>query len=138
MSLLIGRYPMLANKQGKILKLFKIYKNKIVNCEIYISEVKPGIEKGWNFHKKYKCNFFLISGAITIKICKNYKDSKIRVIHLSMKHNNKLVLPSKTWFSFKSSSKTESAKLLNFLSGIHSKKETLKKDIKNFKHPLNL
>jgi hypothetical protein len=138
MSLIIGRYPMLVNKQGRILKLLKIYKNKIANCEIYISEVRPGIEKGWNFHKKYKCNFFLISGSVIIKICKNYKNSKIKVIHLSMNRNNKLVLPSKTWFSFKSSSKTQSAKILNFLSGIHSKKETLKKDIKNFKHPFNL
>jgi hypothetical protein len=131
----VKKYKILKNKQGNIYKLLVI-KSSILKSEVYISEVKSGYQKGWNLHKKFKSTIFLIDGSVQFQICKNFMNSKIYKINLELNGNNKIEIPKNTWFAFKSINEKKSAKILNFLHGVHSSKETLKKDINFFRHPL--
>ena len=137
MNLKKKNYKILKNKEGAIYKLYTIRNKKIKSAEVYISEVKANIEKGWNFHKKYISKLYLIEGVAQIKICKNLKNSKIIKFNLKLNKNNFLEIPPKTWFAFKSLNKSKNVKLLNYLSGVHSKREIIKKDIRVYKHPLD-
>ena len=135
MSHKVKKYKILKNKHGNIYKLIVI-KSSIPKSEVYISEVKSGHKKGWNLHKKFKSTIFLIDGSVQFKICKNFTNSKIYKINLKLNGNNKIEIPKNTWFSFKSLNEKKNTKILNFLHGVHSSKEILKKDINFFRHPL--
>jgi len=135
MNCKVHRYDVVKTPQGNIFKLIKLNKKNSSNKELYISEVKKNYKKGWNLHTKHTCLIFLIEGEVKFKVYKNKKNSKIKLFNLSFKRNNILEIPPQHWFSFETT-KYKSSKILNLLSGFHSRTETKKKPIKYFKNPL--
>lgn len=60
----------------------------------------------------------------------NKKTNKIKKIKLNVdKYCNNVVVPPKKWFALENLSNNSEAIFLNILSGKHSSKESLKKDI---------
>ena len=129
------KYKILKNSKGKILKLFKINKNS-TKKEIYINTINANVIKGWNLHKKYTCNIFLIKGEIEFLICNELKKEKINKVRLSLNKNNNLIIQPNNWFSFRSVSKKKEAIFLNIIDGFHSTSELLKMPINKFKNPI--
>lgn len=130
------KFEIIQDSNGSILKLLKI-KNKFAKNEIYINKIKPNVSKGWNLHKKYTCNIFLIKGDLEFLICKNSKKGKIKKIKLSLKKVNQLIIKPNNWFCFRSNSKKKEAIFMNLTNGFHSSKELIKKPVDKFKSPIN-
>ena len=130
------KFEIIQDSNGSILKLLKI-KNKFAKNEIYINKIKPNVSKGWNLHKKYTCNIFLIKGDLEFLICKNSKKGKIKKIKLSLNKVNQLIIKPNTWFCFRSNSKKKEAIFMNLTNGFHSSKELIKKPVDKFKSPIN-
>ena len=122
------------NNAGDIIKYLE-KKNKYFNKfgEVYFSKIKKGHIKGWNLHKRYTCNIFVIKGEMEFLICNNSKKEKIKKIKLSLNKNNNLIIKPNNWFSFSSSSKKKEAIFLNLTDGFHSLNEILKKPINKIK-----
>ena len=104
--------------------------------EIYINKIKPNVLKGWNLHKKYTCNIFLIKGDLEFLICRNSKKGKIKKIRLSLNKINHLIIKPNNWFCFRSTSKKREAIFMNLTNGFHSSRELLKKPADKFKSPI--
>ena len=130
------KFEIIQDSNGSILKLLKI-KNKFAKNEIYINKIKPNVSKGWNLHKKYTCNIFLIKGDLEFLICKNSKKGKIKKIKLSLNKVNQLIINPNNWFCFRSNSKKKEAIFMNLTNGFHSSKELIKKPVDKFKSPIN-
>jgi len=130
------KFEIIQDSNGSILKLLKI-KNKFAKNEIYINKIKPNVSKGWNLHKKYTCNIFLIKGDLEFLICKNSKKGKIKKIKLSLNKVNQLIIKPNNWFCFRSNSKKKEAIFMNLTNGFHSSKELIKKPVDKFKSPIN-
>ena len=128
-------FEIIKNSNGSILKLIKL-KIKSIKKEIYINKINPNVVKGWNLHKKFTCNIFLIKGDMEFLICNNLKRGKIKKIKLSLNKNNNLIIKPNNWFSFRSTSKKNEAIFLNLTDGHHSSREILKKPINKFKNPI--
>jgi hypothetical protein len=128
-------FEIIKNSNGSILKLIK-FKIKSKKKEIYINKINPNVVKGWNLHKRYTCNIFLIKGDMEFSICNNFKRGKIKKIKLSLNKNNNLIIKPNIWFSFRSTSKKNEAIFLNMTDGHHSSREILKKPINRFKNPM--
>lgn len=129
----LKNFKIIKNRYGDIIK-FLSFKRK--TGEVYFSEVLKNKKKGWNLHKKYTCLLIVLVGRVRFSICKNNnKDDKITQLTLSRDSKKILVIPPNTWFSFQSLSKSKSL-IANFINGKHKKKETLKKPIQIYKHPL--
>ena len=93
--------------------------------EIYFSEIKFNKIKGWNYHKKNKCQVAVISGKVRFSFLKKNKKSFIsKTIILSSKNYSMIVIPPKVYFSFKGLNKFNL--IVNFLENIHDPKESLK------------
>ncbi len=74
--------------------------------EIYFSEVRNGIVKGWHFHTLMSLNYLLISGEILLVLFDDREDSPTRgsynEIQLKEADQNKLVqIPPLVWNGFK-------------------------------------
>ena len=129
------KFEIIKNSNGSILKLIKL-KTKSIKKEIYINKINPNVIKGWNLHKKYTCNIFLIKGELEFLICNNSKKGKIKKVKLSLNKNNCIIIKPNNWFSFRSVSREKEAIFLNLTDGFHSSRELLKKSIYKFKNPV--
>ncbi len=129
------KFEIIQNSNGSILKLLKM-KMRFAKKEIYINKIKPNVLKGWNLHKKYTCNIFLIKGDLEFLICRNSKKGKIKKIRLSLNKINHLIIKPNNWFCFRSTSKKREAIFMNLTNGFHSSRELLKKPADKFKNPI--
>lgn len=127
------KFEIIQNSNGSILKLLKM---RFAKKEIYINKIKPNVLKGWNLHKKYTCNIFLIKGDLEFLICRNSKKGKIKKIRLSLNKINHLIIKPNNWFCFRSTSKKREAIFMNLTNGFHSSRELLKKPADQFKSPI--
>ena len=99
----------------KIIKLqkgniFKIISKKSILFEkfgeIYLSEVKPNIFKGWKYHNSNTQLLTVIKGTVEFSIKKRNK-----ILRKVVSYPNNLYIikiPSKTYYSFKCKSKQKS------------------------------
>ena len=128
--LLKKRFKIINSKNGNIYKIKYFSK---INNEIYINNILPKKKKGWIFHLKNTCNLFLIYGKARILLV-DKKTNKIKKIKLNVnKYYNNVVVPPKKWFALENLSNNSEAIFLNILSGKHSSKESLKKDVYLYK-----
>ena len=93
--------------------------------EIYFSEIKFGITKGWNKHTKTPCYLSVVYGKIEFYVFIP-KSKKIKKFILSRKKFSLLKIPKNHWFKYRSIAKPYSI-LVNSIENDHSKKESQKK-----------
>lgn len=114
-------------KKGNILK-FISKKDKFFSKfgEIYFSEVNYRKTKGWNYHKKNKCHLSVISGRVKFHLLKkkNEKNFLSKKIIMSRKKYSMMIIPPKTFFSFKGLDKKNI--IVNFMENSHDSNESLK------------
>jgi len=112
------------NKAGNIIK-FVSKKNVYFNGfgEVYFNEIKKGYQKGWNFHKKATCIFYVAYGSVTFTVLSRSKEKK-KIITIKRKSPKILIIPAKCWFKFRSNAKHSI--VVNFTNLTHDKKEVLK------------
>ena len=120
----IYKNKIIKNKKGSIIKYVN-KKNKFFESfgEIYFSEIKKGVTKGWNYHKKYTCIITVPIGEAEFKIFGPKKKLVIKTIT----KKNTLIIPPKHWFSFKS--KKNKTVVSNMINGVHSVQETKKSNL---------
>lgn len=132
-SIKIKKNKIIFNKKGNILKfLDKKSKQYKSFGEIYFSEIKKNMTKGWNFHRKFYSIVTVPHGVVEF-IFFNPKQKKktFKKIIAGGKNNISIQIPPGIWFSFKS--RTKISLVANFLNKIHNKKETEKTNIINGK-----
>ena len=109
---------------GKIFKyLDKNSSNFKKFGEIYVNFLETKKDVDWVFHKKCQCLVLVIGGKVkfTFKV-----KNKNKIVTLDSKKNQLLVIPAKTWFSFKSIS--SKSIFLNLIDKPHDPIETLRKN----------
>jgi|TARA_B110000037_G_scaffold22495_1_gene25316 dTDP-4-dehydrorhamnose 3,5-epimerase len=91
--------------------------------ETYFSEIKKNKTKGWNYHKKYWCILCVPFGQVKFNF-RNNLESKSKSITIGKKNYSTIVVPPKTYFSFKSNVKI--SLVANTINGAHNDNETIK------------
>ena len=120
----ISKKKIIKNYKGNIIKFINNKNNLFKKFdEVYFSEIKPNMIKGWNYHKKNTCLISVIIGKVKFFIFDPSKKKLLKII-LSEKNNKIIQIPSKLWFSFKSFS--SKSILINIIDNVHSSKESLK------------
>ncbi len=98
--------------------------------EIYFSQVKPGIVKGWHYHTKMTLNYFLVYGSIRLALYDERKDSstfgKLQEILMSEDDSKLVVVPTGIWNGFIGLGKTPSL-VANCSTIPHDPNEILRK-----------
>jgi len=124
------RLKKIKNTNGDILRLGKNKDPFFTNFgEIYFSWVKPNKIKAWKFHKKMKINLAVPHGKVKF-VFFSEKFKKFRTIIIGEKNYKLISVPPKIWFGFMGISKHKSL-IINLASHTHSKKEILRKKIKD-------
>jgi len=124
------RLKKIKNTSGDILRLGKNKDPFFTNFgEIYFSWVKPNKIKAWKFHKKMKINLAVPHGKVKF-VFFSEKFKKFRTIIIGEKNYKLISVPPKIWFGFMGISKHKSL-IINLASHTHSKKEILRKKIKD-------
>ncbi len=121
------KLKIIKNRKGDLLKyLTKSDKYLSKFGETYFNEIKKNQKKGWILHKKYFCLLAVPYGKVEFNYKKNIKKKANKII-LSKNNYSLIVVPPKTWFSFKGVSKI--SLLANTINGIHDDKESVKHPI---------
>ena len=121
------------NELGKVLKVFNKSEEKFSEIEeVYISETKSGVVKGWKLHTEMKQNFTVISGEIKLVVYDDRESSKTRgeLVELTLSPENfiRVHVPNNLWYSFKAVS-SEPAQILNCSTMLHNPSEVLAKPL---------
>lgn len=129
--MLVTKKKIIKSKGSTILKYLNLSKNLNIR-EIYFSEIKKGVIKGWNLHKKTDCNISVVYGKVKFTI---YKKGKIleRII-ISRKDFSNLKIPKNYWFKYESLNDPLSI-IVNSISIKHSKNEMIKKNALKYNIP---
>ena len=90
---------------------------------IEVSEIKKNKTKGWNYHKKYWCILCVPFGQVKFNF-RNKLESKSKSITIGKKNYSTIIVPPKTYFSFKSNVKI--SLVANTINGAHHDNETIK------------
>ena len=116
------------NPKGDVLKYLS-RKNKYFKKfgEVYFTEIKKNMVKGWNFHKKCWCLLAVPYGKVKFTFAENI-NSKKKTIIIGKKNYSLIVVPPRIWFNFMSIKKI--SLVVNTLNHVHNKNETLKIPIK--------
>ena len=112
------------NPKGDVLK-YLTKKNKYFRKfgEVYFTEIKKNMVKGWNFHKKSWCLLAVPYGKVKFTFAENI-NSKKKTIIIGKKNYSIIVVPPRIWFNFMSIKKI--SLVVNTLNHVHNKNETLK------------
>ena len=104
------------NAKGDLYKIFRSLTEDQEICEVYISEIHSGEEKGWKYHEKMGCMIFVIQGSVEF----SFKDGKnIEKKLISSDDYLLLEIPKNTWFSFKGCD-YKTSRIVNFANIWHS------------------
>lgn len=126
-SVKILKNRIIFNPKGNIIKIIdKNNKFFFKFGELYFSEIKKNKTKGWNIHYRYFCILSVPVGHIVFSYYYHNSKKKIKSIKINNKNNLTIIVPPGVWFSFKSLHKL--SVVVNILSGIHSSKESGKKN----------
>lgn len=107
MKLDVKKVKIIKNQKGNIFKLLSKESKQFVKFgEVYISEVKPNIFKGWKYSDKYTQLLTVIKGSIEFKVKKRLS-IKTKTISFP-KSLYILKVPPKTYYCFKCKSKSTS------------------------------
>lgn len=119
------------NSKGNILKILQ-KKEKFFNKfgEAYFSKVNKKSIKAWKKHKKINLNLTVISGAVKFAFY-NDLNKKFSYIILKEEDKKKIYIPAGIWFGFKGLD-TKNI-ILSIASGITTKKEILRKTLKEIR-----
>ena len=105
----IQKIPIIKNLKGNLFKIISKdhdFYNKF--GEIYLTEVRPGKFKGWKYHKNRTQIITVIKGKIRFFLKKKIKD-KPTFVDIEYPNNLYLLrIEKKTYYSFKSKSKSKS------------------------------
>jgi len=116
------------DNRGDLLKYLDKKKSFLKNFgETYFNEIKKNKLKGWIYHKKYTCLITVPYGKIELRYKKKI-NSKYKKITIGKKKYFLIVIPPKTWFSFRGISNLSI--IVNTINGIHKDNESLRLPIK--------
>ena len=112
------KIKIIKNPKGNIIKFADLNKlpfNKL--GEIYFSEIKPKLFKGWKYHNLRNQYLTVINGSVELSFKKKPKD-KIQKIIINIKNKqHALYIPKKTHYSFKCLSKNK-AVIINIIDEV--------------------
>ena len=112
------------NSKGNIMKyLDKSNPNFKSFGEVYFSEIKKNMSKGWILHKKSSCFLAVPFGKVKFTFSEKLK-SKKKIIIIGSKNYKLIFLPPKIWFKF--TSITTKSLVVNTINNVHDDSETLK------------
>ena len=100
MKLDLNKVKIIKNSKGNIFKLLSKKSKQFVGFgEVYFSEVKPGIFKGWKYSEKYTQLLTVIKGSVEFKV---KKKSSVKTKTISFPKNMYMlkILP-KTYYCFR-------------------------------------
>ena len=105
------------NSKGNIIKFIYFKKLPLKKLgEIYFSEVKPNIFKGWKYHNSRNQYLTVVSGNVEFSFKKKI-NSKIKKVLISSQKPCAIFIPKKIYYSFKCYSKTK-AIIINIIDEI--------------------
>lgn len=118
------------NEAGDVIKFINT-KSKYFDKfgEIYFSEIKYKMIKGWKLHKKMQMNICVPVGEVKFVLFLNEKFKEF----ILNKNSYILTIYPKTWFAFQGTSKNLSL-VTNFSNILHSDKESVTKSLSQFKY----
>jgi hypothetical protein len=114
------KIKIIKNKKGNIVKFYN-FKKPLLNRygEIYFSEVKKGVFKGWKFHENINQVMTICSGIVEFSFKKKI-NSKIKKITLSYPDKlGILYIPKNTHYCFRCKSQKK-AMIVNLIDNLIS------------------
>ena len=112
------KIKIIKNSKGNIVKFADLNNlpfNKL--GEIYFSEIKPKLFKGWKYHNLRNQYLTVVNGSVELSFKKKPKD-KIQKIIINIKNKqHALYIPKKTHYSFKCLSKNK-AVIVNIIDEV--------------------
>jgi dTDP-4-dehydrorhamnose 3,5-epimerase len=138
-GLIVENIKIIHDEKGSVLHMLRSDSALFKNFgEIYFSEVKPNIIKGWKIHHLTTQRFAVPSGSIKLVIFDDRENSSTKglITEISFGRDNyKLVIiPPNLWYSFKGISKV-TALIANCIDFPHDPSESETIDIDNKKIP---
>ena len=112
------KIKIIKNPKGEIIKFadFKRIPFKKLG-EIYFSEIKPNLFKGWKYHNLRNQYLTVVNGSVEFLFKKSPND-KIKKIIINTKNKQyALYIPKKTYYSFKCISKN-TALIVNIIDEV--------------------
>ena len=118
------------NNAGDVIK-FISSKSKYFDKfgEVYFSEIKYKMIKGWKLHKKMKMNICVPAGEVKFVLFSNEKFEEI----ILNKNSFILTIYPSTWFAFQGLSKNLNL-VTNFSNILHSDNESVTKPLNQFNY----
>ena len=112
------KIKIIKNSKGNIFKFLNFQKLPFKKFgEIYFSEVKPNIFKGWKFHYSRNQYLTVINGSVEFSF-KKKANGKIKKILINSKKNlYSLYIPKKIYYSFRCYSQTK-ALIVNIIDEV--------------------
>ena len=112
-----NKITVIKNSKGNIIKFINFNKLPLKKLgEIYFSEIKPNIFKGWKYHNSRNQYLTVLSGNVEFSFKKKI-NSKIKKISISSKNPYAIFIPKKIYYSFKCHSKNK-AIIINIIDEI--------------------
>lgn len=90
--------------------------------EIYLSEIKPGVIKGWKYHKEMICRLYVVSGQVRLHF--KVDGQQIKSYFLDQYSDKYVEINPKQWFAFENMGKT-TAIMMNLANMKHSPDESV-------------
>ena len=112
------KIKIIKNHRGNIVKFADLNSLPFKKLgEIYFSEVKPKLRKGWKYHNLRNQYLTVAYGSVEFSFKKSLKD-KIKKIIINIKNKQyALFIPKKTYYSFKCLSK-DKAIIVNIIDEV--------------------
>jgi dTDP-4-dehydrorhamnose 3,5-epimerase len=124
------------NKNGNIIKIINkdIFNKDWKFGELYLSNVKFNILKGWHYHKKQTSCLFVLNGKVKF-VTYDQVNNKFKSFILDGASNIKksIIIYPKTWYAFQGLGFKDNF-ILNLSNSLHSKKYSIKKNIEKFNY----
>ena len=119
--------------QGRIVKVVEDISRDIPVREVYISEVNPGVIKGWKCHSSMYCRLTVMKGRLIFNLSDNERVG-LRRVEMHDRAPKMLIIPPGIWFAFYNPNQDVSS-VLNFASALHDPTEAV--NISSAEFPLS-
>ncbi len=102
------KIKIIKNSKGNLIKFANLKKLPFKKLgEIYFSEVKPKIFKGWKYHKSRNQYLTVINGKVQFSFKKKYNGKIKKIIINGVVKPEAIYIPQKIYYSFKCLSKNK-------------------------------
>ena len=131
-NIIIKKTSIIKNKNGNLVKFVsaKDFKKNWKFGELYLSSINKNSIKGWHYHKLQTSCVFVLLGKVKFVVSK--KGDNFKSFILTMKNKKIIIISPKTWYAFKGYGKENY--IVNLSNKIYSKKNSIKKNINEFKY----